>query len=192
MRETTAGGVSCQADSFRSMGDRCLSNYAAWGRQITSALEQVRQYFRNYAAWLGVDLSYQHFDDDMASLPGAYDGANGPAVLCRARRRAGRLRWRPPLPDSEGVGEMKRLYVDAGKTWPRCRAPSRPGCNQGRQGTGLSQTADRHLAKHAPGREAVSRTGFQAKRRPITTRPRSKAPCSWRLDLENWSEDEVK
>ena len=28
-------------------------------------LEQVRQFFRNYAAWLGVDLDYQNFGDEM-------------------------------------------------------------------------------------------------------------------------------
>jgi carbonic anhydrase len=43
----------------------------------TEALEQVRQYFRNYAAWLGVDLSYQNFDQEMASLPGAYAEPQG-------------------------------------------------------------------------------------------------------------------
>ena len=38
----------------------------------SAAIEQVRQYFRNYAAWLGVDLSYQNFDQEIASLPGTY------------------------------------------------------------------------------------------------------------------------
>ncbi len=32
------------------------------------ALEHVRQFFRNYAGWLGVDLSYQNFDQEMAGL----------------------------------------------------------------------------------------------------------------------------
>ncbi|MGB9494129.1 MAG: carbonate dehydratase, partial [Azonexus sp.] len=43
----------------------------------TAAIEKVRQYFRNYAAWLGVDLSYQNFDQEMASLPGAYTAPQG-------------------------------------------------------------------------------------------------------------------
>jgi carbonic anhydrase len=43
----------------------------------SQAIEQVRQYFRNYAAWLGVDLSYQNFEQEMASLPGAYSAPEG-------------------------------------------------------------------------------------------------------------------
>jgi carbonic anhydrase len=77
----------------------------------TEALEQVRQYFRNYAAWLGVDLSYQNFDQEMASLPGAYAEPQGRLFFAEvAGRPAGCVGVRP-LPDSEGVCEMKRLYV---------------------------------------------------------------------------------
>ena len=43
----------------------------------TSELEQVRQFFRNYAAWLGVDLSFQGFADEVANLPGACGEADG-------------------------------------------------------------------------------------------------------------------
>jgi carbonic anhydrase len=40
-------------------------------------IEHVRQFFRNYAGWLGVDLGYQNFAEEMASLPGAYSPPTG-------------------------------------------------------------------------------------------------------------------
>ena len=49
----------------------------ALGASDVTELEQVRQFFRNYAAWLGVDLSYQGFADEVANLPGAYGDADG-------------------------------------------------------------------------------------------------------------------
>ena len=42
-----------------------------------AALEQVRQYFRNYAGWLGVDLSFQNFAEEMATLPDDIEASNG-------------------------------------------------------------------------------------------------------------------
>jgi carbonic anhydrase len=76
----------------------------------TEALGHVRQFFRNYAGWLGVDLSFQHFDSEMASLPGAYAPPDGRLFYAENDGRpAGCVGVRP---FSEGVCEMKRLYVE--------------------------------------------------------------------------------
>ena len=50
------------------------------GAEHGAELEQVRQFFRNYAAWLGVDLSYQNFDEEMATLPGRYAAPEGRVI----------------------------------------------------------------------------------------------------------------
>ncbi len=86
----------------------------------SAAIEQVRQFFRNYAAWLGVDLGYQNFDTEMASLPGAYAPPGGRLFFAEHDGApAGCVGVRP---FSEGVCEMKRLYVE----------PSKRGLNIGR------------------------------------------------------------
>ena len=77
----------------------------------SEALEQVRQYFRNYAAWLGVDLSYQNFDQEMASLPGAYSAPQGRLFFAEIDGQPAGCVGVRAIADSEGLCEMKRLYV---------------------------------------------------------------------------------
>ncbi|HAY26493.1 MAG TPA: carbonate dehydratase [Candidatus Accumulibacter phosphatis] len=73
-------------------------------------LEHVRQFIRNYAAWLGVDLSFQDFDQEMASLPGAYSPPAGRLFYAeRDGKPAGCVAIRP---FSAGLCELKRLYVE--------------------------------------------------------------------------------
>jgi carbonic anhydrase len=84
------------------------------GAGDTAELEQVRQFFRNYAAWLGVDLCFQNFDEEMATLPGRYAPPQGRLFYAEVddggeKRGAGCVGIRP---FAEGACELKRLYVD--------------------------------------------------------------------------------
>lgn len=71
----------------------------------TSDMAVVRELFSEYARSLGVDLSFQDFDREIATLPGDYD----PILIAR---------WNDDMAGCvalhiiEGtVSEMKRLYV---------------------------------------------------------------------------------
>jgi GNAT superfamily N-acetyltransferase len=72
-------------------------------------VEAARALFREYADWLQVDLCFQGFDAELATLPGRYarpDGRlflalrDGAPIGCAALRRL----------DADS-GEVKRLYV---------------------------------------------------------------------------------
>ena len=80
-------------------------------RQAEAAhdIQQVRELFEEYAAWLEINLCFQNFDKELAGLPGDYAPPSGRLLLavvgdevtgCVALRKIG-----------ERVGEMKRLYV---------------------------------------------------------------------------------
>jgi ribosomal protein S18 acetylase RimI-like enzyme len=67
--------------------------------------------FTSYAAGLGVDLAYQGFADELASMPGNYAPPGGELLLARGIDGAplGCVALRPM--DQPGCCEMKRLYV---------------------------------------------------------------------------------
>jgi putative acetyltransferase len=95
------------------MCDTKLKNALA-GVEIRQAssdeeIETARTLFQEYAAELGINLNYQGFADELASLPGCYAPPRGRLLVAwMDDEAAGCVALRPM---TEDVCEMKRLYV---------------------------------------------------------------------------------
>ena len=86
----------------------------------------ARGLFEEYARWLGVDLCFQGFAEELRTLPGAYApplgclllaGPPGSAFACIALRPLAMAGASSP---AAAVGEVKRLYVQPdhrGERW---------------------------------------------------------------------------
>lgn len=77
------------------------------------AWQATRTILREYAASLTVDLSFQHFDAELAQLPGEYAAPGGLMLLCLVDGAVAACGAFRPLLDADtpNACEMKRLYV---------------------------------------------------------------------------------
>ena len=167
--------------------DASAPSVRALGAADRAALDQVRHFIRDYATWLGVDLCFQNFDQEMATLPGGYAAPQGRLLYAEIDGQgAGCVGIRP---FAEGVCELKRLYVD----------PARRGAGIGR----LLALAAIRAARQIGYRKMLLDT-LPAMRIALKLYRELgfiEAPAYYQtpiegtqfltLDLENWSEDRV-
>lgn len=77
--------------------------------QTPKEIQHARELFEEYAAWLGINLCFQNFEQELAGLPGAYARPSGRLLLAvEDRQIAGCVALRSI---GENICEIKRLYV---------------------------------------------------------------------------------
>lgn len=81
--------------------------------RLRTEFDALRIIFREYASTLDIDLGFQDFEAEIASLPGEYAAPRGCLVMARANQElAGCCALRPlDSADYPNACEMKRLYV---------------------------------------------------------------------------------
>lgn len=71
--------------------------------------EAATKLFREYANWLGIDLCFQHFDEELASLSTMYHPSVGGIVLCR--HQSNYIACVGVRKITTEIAELKRMWV---------------------------------------------------------------------------------
>ncbi|HSH41345.1 MAG TPA: GNAT family N-acetyltransferase [Arenicellales bacterium] len=118
----------------------------------------ARELFREYSVDIGIDLEYQGFSTELASLPEPYTPPRGALLLAHAEgETAGCVALRPL---GEQVGEMKRLYVrPAWRRWGLGRVLADAVINAARR-AGYRELRLDTLPSMAPAQGLYKRLGF--------------------------------
>lgn len=77
--------------------------------ETTEQIEETRKIFREYEAWIDLDLCFQGFEQELANLPGKYANPEGRLFLAISGGKVAGCAALRKLED--GICEMKRLFV---------------------------------------------------------------------------------
>ncbi len=78
--------------------------------ETDSQIEQARNLFLEYERWLGLDLCFQGFEEELRGLPGKYAKPDGRLLIAYSDEAlSGCIALRKI---EEGVCEMKRFFVN--------------------------------------------------------------------------------
>ncbi|CAK7245372.1 MAG: hypothetical protein STHCBS139747_006952 [Sporothrix thermara] len=132
-------------------------------------LEDIAELFLEYVGGLGIDLTYQSFDQELAGLPGKYTPPHGVLLIARstsgtsASAPIGCVALRPlPLPEPtlSKRSELKRLYVrSSARGTGLGEALARRALDEA-VAMGYNEVVMDTLASMAPARKLYTKLGF--------------------------------
>ena len=75
----------------------------------TEDFAAAAELFREYAEWLNIDLSFQHFEEELLQIKEMYAHPYGAVILSKeGREYSGCVAVRKK---DEGIAELKRMYI---------------------------------------------------------------------------------